>query len=120
MKNSSARLGAVKLGVQERQRIAEMKQAAERGPIQEGEAARKEHQETFSGVHASFVKVIDLDGGCAQFRLSLRREEGQPALDEVQALAAAFFGDDSFQILPDPKSVKQVNVMGLFLPLENR
>jgi hypothetical protein len=120
MKNSSARLGAVKFGVQERQRIVEMKQASESRPIHEGEAALKEHHGTFSGIHASFVKVIDLDGECAQLRLSLWREQGQPALDEVQALAAAFFGADSFQILPDPKSAKQVNVMGLFLPLPNR
>lgn len=119
MKNSSARIGAVKLDLQEQQRIAQMKQAAESGPVRDGEPVQGKHQDVFSGIHTTFVQMIDVEGDCAQFRLSLRREEGQPGLDEVQALAAAFFGGASFQILPDPKNVKQVNVMGLFLPLRS-
>lgn len=117
MKNSTARQGAVKLTSQEQARIQEMKEAASAHPVQEGEKPRVEQQEVFSGIHTVFLQAVDPEGECLQYRLSLWREEGQPALDEVQAMAAAFFGTASFQILPDPKEARRVNVLGLFLPL---
>jgi hypothetical protein len=117
LKNSSARQGSVKLTPEERQQVSVMKESAKSIPILEGEPPRTEHQAIFSGIRTTFVQIVDPEGECAQYRLSLGREEGQPELDEVQALAALFFGEESFQIFPDPKDVCRVNVFGLFLPL---
>ncbi|HET6370607.1 MAG TPA: hypothetical protein VFG95_05380 [Nitrospiria bacterium] len=117
MKNSSARQGSVKLTPEERQKVSFMKESARLIPILEGEPPKAEHQAIFSGIRTSFVQIVDPEGECAQYRLSLGKEDGQPGLDEVQALAALFFGQESFQILPDPKNACRVNVFGLFLPL---
>jgi len=117
LKDSSPRQGAVRLTAEEQQRIVMMKQAAEGLPIQEGESPRNEHRAVFSGIYVFFVRVIDPEGECIQDRLSLWRETAQPGLDEVQALSALFFGSQSFQILPDPRDLRRVNVLGLFRPL---
>jgi hypothetical protein len=117
MKNSSARQGSVKLTPEEQNRLAVMKAFAKASPILEGDFPRCEHETIICGIHITFVQTVDPEGECAQFRLSLWREEGQPGLDEVQALATLFFGEESYQILPDPKEARRVNVFGLFLPL---
>jgi len=117
MKNSSARQGAVRLSPEEHQLIAMMKRQAECSPVVEEDLPPKESQACFSGIYLSFARVIDPEGECLQDRLGLWREGGQPGLDEVQALAALFFADQSFQIFPDPKDGRRVNVLGLFKPL---
>lgn len=117
MKNSSARHGAIKLSSEEEKQIVKMKETAELFPHREGEAPPDQHHGVLSGVHAIFVRVVNAEEEWAQYQLWLWRETEQPGLDEVQALAAVFFGGKGFQILPDANDPRQVRVLGLFLPI---
>lgn len=115
MKNSSAREGTLHFTPEEHQKIVDLKAAAESEICWDETPPRDCHQATLCGIDVSFFLNVDKEDGCAQYRLYLAKKNGlQPELDEVQAMAATFFGKKEYQILPDERNPHRIRVLGLF------
>jgi hypothetical protein len=113
MKNSSARKGTLAFSEEDRQKIAALKEAAEREICQDGKPLAV-HRAAICGYDVAFIQNVDLEDGSAQYQLQIMAEEGQPPLDVVQAMAVPFFGDKTYQIMPDERNPFRIKVTGLF------
>ena len=123
MKNSTARQGAIHLTPEERGKIASLKENADARICLEGVVGAIHesplldcHRATLSGIDVAFILNVDPEEGIGQYQLHLTGRTGQPGLDVVQAMAALFFGDKTYQIMPDERHPGRVRVMGLFFP----
>ncbi len=114
MKNSSARQGTLHFTPEEYQKIDLLKETAEAEICWDGEVPRDCHRATLCGIDVVFFKGIDRSEECGQYQLHVSRRSDPPGLDEVQAMAVAFFGNQTYQIMPHERNHAIVRVMGLF------
>ncbi len=115
MKNSVARKGTLQFSPEEHQKIAALKKAAQEEICWDGAPPRDCHRATLCGIDVLFFLNVDREDGSAQYQLHLSKKSGeQPGLDEVQAMALAFFEGKDYQLLPDQRNVNRIRVLGLF------
>lgn len=115
MKNSSARQGTLRLTADDHQKIASLKKAADEKICWDGALPLDSHRATLCGIDVLFFLNVDQEDGSGQYQLHLSKKSGeQPGLDEVQAMAATFFGKKEYQILPDERNSNRIRVLGLF------
>ncbi len=116
MKNSVSRLGTLKLGEQDYEKISRLKSLADEEIVYEGEKPSDKHFAIVGGFEIAWFLKVDKEDGIGQYQLRVKGADGEPGLDVVQAMAATFFGQQTYEIMPEPKSVSTVRISGLFFP----
>ncbi len=116
MKNSSARTGTLQFSEQDDEKIARLKSLAEEAVVYEEEEPSKEHFSVVCGIEIAWFLKVDQKEGIGQYQLLIKGADGEPSLDVVQAMAIVFFKNDTYEIMPEPKSASTVRVSGLFFP----
>jgi hypothetical protein len=117
MRNSSARLGTLQFSEQDSKTIARLRELADAEPVADGAPPSKNHHDIVCGIEIAWLMVIDQEDGIGQYRLLIKGTDGEPDLGLVQAMAVVFFGNQPYEIMPEPKSLSTVRVSGLFFPL---
>jgi len=117
MKNSSPRLGALNFSDQDREEITRLKTLAGDEVVYEGDAPSSKHAAVLCSHEIAWFLVVDKEEGIGQYRLLIKGNDGgEPGLDVVQAMAFTFFGNKTYEIMPEPRSVSTVRVSSLFFP----
>ena len=114
MRNSSARLGTLQFSEQDSKTIARLREWADAEPVSEQESPSKNHHDVVCGIEIAWFLVADKEEEIGQYRLLIKGTDGEPDLGLVQAMAVVFFGNQPYEIMPEPKSLSTVRVSGLF------
>ena len=116
MKNSSARLGALTLSEKDGEEVARLKVLAMDEVVYEGSAPASKHTAIVSSHEISWFLMVDREEGIGQYQLLIKGNDGEPGLDVVQAMAALFFANKPYEIMPEPRSRSTVPIGSLFFP----
>jgi hypothetical protein len=116
MKNSSARTGTLQFSERDNEEIARLKTVAEEDIVYEGKKPSEGHFAVVCGIEIAWILKVDREEETGQYQLLIKGTDGEPGLDVVQAMAAVFFRNDAYEIMPEPKSLSTVRVSSLFFP----
>ncbi len=116
MRNSAARLGTLQFCKQDYEKIARLKTLADAEIVYEGERPSDNHYDVVCNIEIGWFLKVDKEEGVGQYQLLVKGIDGEPGLDRVQAMAVTFFGNQTYEIMPEPNSVSTVRVSSLFFP----
>jgi len=116
MKNSAARLGTLNFSDQDRNEITRLKAMAEEEIVNEGDTPSSKHEAVVCAYGIAWFLSVDSEEGIGQYQLLIKGNNGEPPLDVVQAMAVPFFGNQPYEIMPEPKNASTVRVGSLFFP----
>ena len=116
MKNSSARLGSLTFNDTDLGEVARLKGSVNNHIVYEGDVRSSKHEAVICSYQIAFFLIVDREEGIGQYQLLIKGNDGEPGLDIVQAMAATFFGDKTYEIMPEPKDMSTVRVGSLFFP----
>jgi len=82
--------------------------------VYEGQEPSQNHKTVFGLFEVAWFIKVDPEEETGQYQLLIKGPDGEPGLDVVQAMAATFFPDTTYEIMPEPKNRSTVRVGGLF------
>jgi hypothetical protein len=109
-------LGGLKFSEKDDQEISRLKALAGNEVVYDGNAPSSRQTAILCSYEVAWFLVVDQEEGIGQYHLLIKGSDGEPPLSVVQAMAAAFFGNKPYEIMPEPRSLSIVRVGSLFFP----